>query len=315
MSDQEMVTPIKIPRQLVEAGFRFIKLKPRDKIPVEPNWPYRNNYFAWDLRLIEWLQSGGNYGVIGDANHVIVDIDSEEAKECAKKLPPTFTVESPGSRGWHLYYLCNLDKPIRLRNKDGRNIGDIQSTGKQVVGPNCIHPNGGRYRIINPSPVARITRDQLIEAFSKYIVRMPTKEEVKREYKRHGIDIDIPIEEIAMPDNPRISGDEIYGAHPVHGSKTGRNFWINPRENVWYCFRCNAGGGPLEWLAVKYGLIDCSEAGTGCLRGELFKKVLEIAKEEGFEVKVSISKNSDLPHKHPLIIIKNRLIFKPKKIS
>lgn len=281
------MTHIKIPEQLIKAGFRFIKLKPRDKVPVEPDWPYRNNYFAWDLQLIDWIEAGGNYGVIGDKKHVIVDIDSEEAKKCAEKLPPTFTVQSPGSKGWHLYYLCDLDKPIRLRNKDGKNIGDIQGIGKQVVGPNCIHPNGGRYKVIKPLPVAKITKEQLIEAFKEYIVRMPTKEEIKKEYREQNVDVDIPIEEVAMPDNARRSGDEIYGAHPVHGSTTGRNFWINPKENVWYCFRCNAGGGPLEWLAVKHGLIDCSEAGAGCLRGELFKKVLEIARREGYKVNIT----------------------------
>ncbi|MDD4138044.1 MAG: hypothetical protein PHT99_09170 [Methanoregula sp.] len=62
-------------------------------------------------------------------------------------------------------------------------------------------------------------------------------------------------------------GDEIRGSHPVHGSTTGQNFTINGRANTWYCFRCETGGGPLEWIAVEDGIIDCSDAKPGCLEG------------------------------------------------
>ena len=62
-------------------------------------------------------------------------------------------------------------------------------------------------------------------------------------------------------------GDEIQGSHPVHGSTGGRNFAISPRKNTWHCFRCNTGGGPLEWLAVESGLVDCAEVRPGCLEG------------------------------------------------
>jgi len=79
---------------------------------------------------------------------------------------------------------------------------------------------------------------------------------------------------------------EFQGEHPVHGSTTGHNFCVNIKKNVWHCFRCNSGGGPLSWLAVKHGLIECHQAQKGTLRGELFKKTLEIAKKEGFEIRL-----------------------------
>jgi hypothetical protein len=91
--------------------------------------------------------------------------------------------------------------------------------------------------------------------------------------------IDIPITRVVMPLNWKQRGDEYYGTHPIHGSTTKMNFWVNRKKNTWWCFRCNAGGGALDWLAVEEGIIDCSEAGR--LRGEKFKQAKEIAKRRG----------------------------------
>jgi len=71
---------------------------------------------------------------------------------------------------------------------------------------------------------------------------------------------------------------EFQGAHPVHGSTTGFNFAVNVKENCWHCFRCNSGGGVLSWLAVREGIIPCDKAQKNALKGEKFKRVLEIAK-------------------------------------
>jgi len=78
-------------------------------------------------------------------------------------------------------------------------------------------------------------------------------------------------------------GDEIRGSHPVHGSTTGQNFTINPRDNSWHCFRCGTGGGPLEWLAVEAEIIACSEVRRGCLQGH-WQEVFEVLRAKGYEV-------------------------------
>ena len=62
------------------------------------------------------------------------------------------------------------------------------------------------------------------------------------------------------------AGAEIRGSHPLHGSKSGKNFAVNTSKNCWHCFRHKSGGGPLEWIAVMKGIISCSEARPGCLR-------------------------------------------------
>jgi len=78
-------------------------------------------------------------------------------------------------------------------------------------------------------------------------------------------------------------GDEIRGSHPVHGSTTGQNITVNPRDNSWHCFRCGTGGGPLEWIAVEAEIIDCSEARPGCLHGH-WAEVFEVLRAKGYEV-------------------------------
>ena len=79
-------------------------------------------------------------------------------------------------------------------------------------------------------------------------------------------DYGLRIDEIMPPDNPKdIGNGEIQGSHPIHGSTTGTNYCINPGKNVWHCFRHSVGGGPLEALAVRERIIDCSEVCQGCL--------------------------------------------------
>jgi hypothetical protein len=56
-------------------------------------------------------------------------------------------------------------------------------------------------------------------------------------------------------------GSEVFGSHPKHDSKHGKNFSVNTSKNCWHCFRHKSGGGPLEWLAVEEGIITCKAAG------------------------------------------------------
>lgn len=62
------------------------------------------------------------------------------------------------------------------------------------------------------------------------------------------------IENVCRPDNPVLHGTTIVGAHPLHGSASGRNLSIDASRQVWYCHRCRVGGGVAEWLLVEWGL-------------------------------------------------------------
>jgi len=70
------------------------------------------------------------------------------------------------------------------------------------------------------------------------------------------------IEDVCRPENPVIMGTTIMGAHPIHGSTSGRNLHVHVTDQVWYCHRCRVGGGVAEWLLVEWGLkhgySDCS---------------------------------------------------------
>ncbi len=277
--EKQQVTeiPPTLIKYLAPLGPHFCLVKANGKDPSVggKGWqktPLRHD----DPKLQEHLKRGGNYGVVGGWGLVIIDIDSPELKQAAKKLPLTFTVESPGSHGWHLYYLCSLHKPIRLRDSNHENIGDIQGQGKQVVGPGSRHPNGGTYKIIKPYPLAQITPEQIQETFKDYIVPEKEIEQAHNNAREHS-QYSFPITKIIDTTKLYTQGDEYQGAHPIHGSKTGRNFSVNPEKNVWHCWRHSTGGGPLLWLAVKDGIIRCEEATSGALKGIKFRQVLDTA--------------------------------------
>jgi len=271
-----------IPQQLKD--WWFIKLKPRDKVPIEPDWP--NRTYAWDdPELLKWIEQGGNYGVIGDGSHVIIDGDTAEVQEAVEKfLPETFTVRTPGHLGKHYYFNASIENPIRLRDKNGKNVGDVQGKGKQVVGPGCIHPVGKPYEIVKDVPPVSVSEEQIREALAEFIAPEPEAMDWEQQERESGISI-LAVHSL---NGMRRQGNEFYGSHPVHGSETGKNFWINPKQNVWHCFRHSSGGGPLSLLAVKEGIIKCEEARPGALRGAVFKRVLKAARETGIELKQAL---------------------------
>jgi P4 family phage/plasmid primase-like protien len=77
------------------------------------------------------------------------------------------------------------------------------------------------------------------------------------------------------------NGNEYQGKHPTHDSTTEKNFCVNVKDNTWHCFRHNSGGGALQFLAVKEGIIKCEQAKKGALKGKKFKEVLTVAVSQG----------------------------------
>jgi len=92
-----------------------------------------------------------------------------------------------------------------------------------------------------------------------------------------------------------------HGPHPGHGSETGQNLTVDTNLNIWHCFRCNTGGTPFQFFAVKEGLLECSECVPGILRGDRFKAVKTRALACGLiEEPVSIPKPPPLEHEGAL---------------
>jgi len=279
-----------IPEELIQLrGKRLLRLAKGDKKPIDTAWTKDSNihFDADDKPLIEHLLEGNNYGVRTGHGLIVIDVDNPELFEVVKmRLPKTFTVQSPGHKGHHYYYRCGLENKLLLEVKVGSSkihFGEIQANGQQVVGPNSIHPNGQRYTIIDQLSIAEITKDHLLDAFKEYL---NIEDQVKKteEYtlvENQTIQNKIKITDVIDIGPLKTQGQEFYGVHPIHGSDTGRNFWVNPEKNVWHCFRCESGGGPLSWLAVEDGIIECADAKSEALRGELYWKAIDKAVERG----------------------------------
>ena len=280
------------------------------KRAFEKDWQETSNYQFDNPKL---LAHRGNYGVCGGYGdlHILDCDDLSRWEELAilPLIPSTFTIESrPGHRQYYVtckdhFHSGGLYDPDKTElNEAGKpeyvHIGDIKAGSKDgicggyVVGPGCRHPSGSIYQIAADAPIAEVSREHLQSIINKF--RQSRKfnanyqkaEEQVKQARTKRYDEKDPLDSLRVQDimppagNVTRSGDELRGDHPVHGSTNGGNYCINTVENLWHCKRCESGGGPALAIAVKEGLISCSDAAPGVLRGDLFKQVLKIAREK-----------------------------------
>jgi putative DNA primase/helicase len=288
---------VSIPRCLIDAlkpfGARFIKVcapivgdAKSGKRAIENGWQEKR-YEADDIELTTWLEGGGNYGVVcGEGLHAI-DLDDKLLQEKFEQYIETLTIKTgrtPEGRHYFIRSDCTENGTI-FSEGERKNLGNIQVRSKYVVGAGCFHYSGKKYEVIKDVPVAWITKKELEEIFGKQLAW--SKQRLSEEQAQIEMDFgfDIPIADVIdLTLLRQIGQDEFQGAHPIHGSEGGNNFTVNPQKNCWHCFRCNSGGGALSWLGVKHKIIECHEAQKGNLKGELFKKILAVAKKDGFEI-------------------------------
>ena len=157
---------IEIPKQLQKEEFRFVKLLKKEKKPFEDKWQSKKNYKYNDKELLDWISQDGNYGCIGGYGNLrIIDCDKNEfTQEILKYIPNTLTILT-GNKGTHFYILSDYSKNHVFNNENG----ELRSDRYQVVGANCIHPNGNKYQIINDSEIAYIPANKLREIIEPYI--------------------------------------------------------------------------------------------------------------------------------------------------
>jgi len=288
----------RVPKQLRNKEFRFVPITmERDerqphryrKAPFEKNWSTVNNYRFDDPKFLRWLSVGYNYGVVcGYGNLAVIDCDEQEIIEIIEKqLPATFTVRT-GSSKPHFYYIVpGLDKKIVLRDKDKKHYGEIQWAGAQAICSDSIHPNNKRYEVAKDIPIATISKELIETVFEGYIQEDVTEPRVW-EQDATATCANLDILKVISTSGLKKHGNEYQGPHPVHGSKTGGNFCVNPAKGTWHCFRCDTGGGALSLIAVLEGIIDCSEAKPGALKGKKFTDTLKVAKEK-YNIEVDVN--------------------------
>lgn len=305
-----------IPRQLRNDSFRFIRVRPRSKRPIDTDYFDTNNFGASDQELTTHLSRNINYGVIPVKNDVcIFDVDDVEKCEQLEMLDifaerfKTFTVKT-GSGGLHVYFRCKgllaeMETPKRIPlydlSDESCHLGEVYPAGCRayVVGPGSIHPTGNSYEIMKNAPIVEIPFDVIytgVFAKSKHTLWAARQEDATQFEKRIpsgrysnllSEEIGLRIEDIGAPVNGVHRGTEIQGAHPVHGSSTGHNYSIDTRRNLWHCFRCDSGGDPITFVAVQKGLISCSDAGRIPITDEIFLQVKEsLATEYGYGTQI-----------------------------
>lgn len=134
-------------KKYLARGFSVIPLLPGSKKPAIPWQKYQTEY-ATEPDLHEWfVVNKYQIGIVtGKLSGIcVVDLDSEQAIEFAKKLGIfDITPRVKTSKGFHLYFKY---KP-GLRNFQGRDDLpdiDLRGEGGYVVAPPSVHPSGHIY--------------------------------------------------------------------------------------------------------------------------------------------------------------------------
>ena len=169
-----------IPQQLKRQEFRFIKVKPKNKIPIETGWQKEKNYSFDDEELLKHVNSGGNYGVAtGFGNLIVIDSDNPKTQEKVDEfLPATF--QTTTGKGTHNYYICKdlKEKIVMTEDSEGNHYGEVQTVGQQVVGAGSTHPNGHKYAVKNDVPLIEIKSEQIKSAL-KDLMKQKREEKVR----------------------------------------------------------------------------------------------------------------------------------------
>jgi len=234
---------IDIPENLRKGTYRFVRLEKETKRPVDKNWTTENNYAFDSPIIIDWIANGNNYGCCGGfGGLVILDLDNMDfVYEIEDLLPSTFTVET-GSSKRHYYF--EVDNPEKIiLDKDGKHIGEIQGAGAQCVGPGSIHPvTKKEYKVINDIPIAKLDTPLINYIKENYSImkNFETKSPMWNKYQTNSISDQIRLTDLIDTSKfKKTPAGELYGSHPIHGSSTGMNFFINPDKNLWHCFTGN----------------------------------------------------------------------------
>ena len=275
-----------IPEQL--KGLRFNRVRFKEKRAFENDW--QNNPYTY--KEIQKYFPKENYGVICGEDIRVLDDDTPKdslKQSYNENFPDTLEV-----RG-HIYFKFDnkyADKIIfnhpTLEFPDSKgkmtpHMGELQGSNTYVVGPGSTHPSGETYDIKKDLPIATISYNKFMEIFGELI-----KKKKSKVVSNHSISswqgdniTNIPIGNIISFNGLVDVGNGCFqGSHPKHGSDNGMNFRVDTNNNAWYCFRCQAGGGPSELIGVMEGIIDCYDAGASCYSQYQAREVIKIAREK-----------------------------------
>lgn len=149
---------IRIPEQLQQKDFRFLRLQHNAKTPL-PDIAWKGGLPYNDILLENHIAQGGNYGVIGGHGSLcILDIDNLEVARKLSEQLNTFTVKTCGGTN-HFYFIIHENMENCVLKGD---IGEVRVKNYYVVGPHCYAIDAkknheGSYDITNDIPIRTIS--------------------------------------------------------------------------------------------------------------------------------------------------------------
>jgi len=285
---------IEIPLQLKDA--RFVLVRPNKKVAFQTGWNDYANYPYGHPDLMSHLSRGENYGVLSWNGVCQFDIDNNDIFHATGIELPMSLIIKRGTHG-HYYFTCP-DCPSEWREKYILTFGDVRLGGNYyVVGPGCNHPSGDKYEVFKNYPIASLKWDFVFDIITKYHrdegAPEPIRERPKYEYKEDGNWEDLlnlpHCEVLLQPIKAKRDGYKIIGGNPAPGHTNQSNtvLQIDISKDVWHCFdhdkKLGTGGGRMFAYAVSRGIIRCSDARPGALKGK-GKELMDALKEDGYDI-------------------------------
>jgi len=251
-----------IPKQLQQRGIFFVLVKKESKKPFEIGWQKKKIEFDAP-ELLSHISNGGNYGVMGggDKKLIVVDFDDEELqKKIIEKLPETFTIKT-GSGLLHKYFFSEHSESFKIFDKDTKTLVDIQGNGKQVIGPNSIHPNKKMYEVVEDKEINFIPYSELKAILLPYDKKPNKVSPMKQEIVSSGSDfMDVLTSKVKVPEilsSMGVDTSKNPTECPFHSSKGGKCLGFT--EETWHCFHCEEKGNIIS-LIKKYHNMGSKEA-------------------------------------------------------
>lgn len=264
---------ISIPSQFVDPNEVCLKCEFHSKEP--PLGKPVKYYSCASQEITDWVNAGYNVAATSLTGFcVYVDGDTTEIQDALERRFGKIFKWNTGKPGHWQYAFFLEDEPLEksIPLKDG---AYVKTQKGYVLIPPSIHPNGRQYgeTVIGDS-IPVVKKADLLEVLRPFILKEEKKQtDDRQEYQRPNID---SLQIADMVDLSRLTrrGAKYQGSHPIHGSEGGQNFIIDSSANTFYCFRHATGGGPLQWIAISEGIIDCSQAVPGAIRGLKFWEVI-----------------------------------------
>jgi hypothetical protein len=168
----------KLSALFIDPNIRLIKVRRNGKEAIERGWQTVSNYGARSQVILEWIRSGGNYGLTCPFGFCcFVDADTKEIQNALDSQLPRTSRWSTGKEGHFQYAYFIEEEPIGcIPLKDG---AYIKGKGGYALGPGSVHPNGTVYgsREIRDVPMAIVKKSELLDVLDGFLISKPSEPE------------------------------------------------------------------------------------------------------------------------------------------